>query len=280
MRPEDYPDQEPFSKIGALYHEEVQRLADGVKGIEVSVGADPYQGLYVYPAAAPNGDVLCVMHGGGWTNGYKEWMAFMAPALTARGVTVVSIGYRLAPAHVHPAQFQDCADAVAWVRAHIADHGGDPDRIFVSGHSAGGHLASLLALRADWRDARGLPTDVIKGALPISGTFVFGDGSGLSMRPRFLGDPALAMESDASPLTHIHAAAPPFLVAHGDKDFPHLQAQGEDFARQLTALGVSADILVLPDSDHLGASYESGRANGAWIGPAVDFMATTGGPSA
>lgn len=272
MRPEDYPEQEPFTSIGALYHNEVQRLAEGVAGVEVSIGDDPYQGICVYPASTPSGDVLCVMHGGGWTNGYKEWMAFMAPALNARGVTMVSIGYRLAPTHVHPVQFEDCADAVAWVYEHIADHGGDPDRIFVSGHSAGGHLSALLALRADWRVARGLPGDVIKGALPISGTFVFGDGSGLSMRPRFLGDPALGGESDASPLTHVHRDAPPFLIAHGDKDFPHLQAQGSDFSSRLTNLGVRADVLILPDSDHLGASYESGRADGAWVGAAVTFM--------
>jgi len=97
MRPEDYPPQEPFTAIGALYHARVIGLADAVGGIEWQHGADPYQSAVLYPAERPRGDVVALIHGGGWTNGYKEWMAFMAPALTGRGILVASLGYRLAP---------------------------------------------------------------------------------------------------------------------------------------------------------------------------------------
>lgn len=272
MRLEDYPSQEPFTEIGARYHAEVMRRGEGIEGIDVPVGADPYQSLAVYPAKAPRGDVLCLMHGGGWTNGYKEWMAFMAPALNARGVTVVSVGYRLAPQHVYPACLDDCADAIAWVYRSIADHGGDPARLFVGGHSAGGHLAALLALRTDWAGARGLPAELIRGALPISGTFWFGPDSGLSMRPRFLGDPSLGNDEDASPIKHVHEGAPPFLIAYGADDFPHLVAQAERFVAVLGEAGVPADTLVLPGCDHLGASYASGEPDGAWVAAADRFM--------
>ncbi|MEQ8442673.1 MAG: alpha/beta hydrolase [Alphaproteobacteria bacterium] len=273
MRPEDYPPQEPFSGIGAVYHDEVLRFSEGVEGFDVPIGDDPYQSLAVYPATTPNGDVLCLIHGGGWTNGYKEWMAFMAPALNARGITAVSFGYRLAPANVHPAQFEDCAAAVAWVYRNIARHGGNPDRIFVGGHSAGGHLSSLLALRTDWQAPLDLPDDIVTGALPISGTYLFGEGSGLSMRPRFLGDEALGNEGPASPMSHLRSGAPPFLVAYGSQDFPHLIEQARQFSQKLTNLGVSVSEIVLEGCDHLGASYASGEMDGLWINSVEAFLA-------
>ncbi len=269
MRPEDYPVQEPFSAIGERYHAEVMRLGADVEGTDIALGDDAYQSVAVYRAEKPAGPVLCLIHGGGWTNGYKEWMAFMAPALTAQGITVVSFGYRLAPVHVYPAQFDDCAKAIAWTWRHIAEFGGDPEQIHVAGHSAGGHLSALLALRTDWQTAHDVPTNVIKSALPISGTYLFGEGSGLSMRPRFLGDPELGNEAPASPLTHIRADAPPFLIAFGSKDFPHLITQARNFAEKLAAMGVRTETLELEDCDHLEASYASGEPNGAWVRAAV-----------
>ena len=172
MQPDDYPPQEPFTEIGARYHDTVMRRV--VDGHEVVHGGDPYQSLVVLAPGQPNGDVLCVMHGGGWTNGYKEWMTFMAPALNAHGVILVSLGYRLAPAHVFPAGLVDCQDGVRWVYRSIAEFGGDPGRLHVGGHSAGGHYCSLLALGRDWQTPRDLPENVIKGALPVSGTYYFG----------------------------------------------------------------------------------------------------------
>lgn len=272
MRPEDYPPQEAFSAIGARYHDEVLRLATGMEGEDVALGGDPNRSVALYRAAKPSGQVLCLLHGGGWTNGYKEWMAFMAPGLTARGVTTVSIGYRLAPRNIYPAQFEDCADAIEWVYSNISDFGGDPDRIHVGGHSAGGHLASLLALRTDWQAARGLPDTVIKSALPISGTYLFGDRSGLSMRPRFLGDPSLGNEVAASPMTHLRSDAPPFFVAYGTDDFPHLVQQAEVFTEALSRQGATVRTLTLDGRDHLGASYASGEPDGIWVRTALDFI--------
>jgi arylformamidase len=272
MRPEDYPPQEPFSEIGGRYHARVTELGAGVAGMEIRHGTDPYQSVTIYPAARPRGDVLCLIHGGGWTNGYKEWMAFMAPALTGRGITVATLGYRLAPQHVWPAGFEDVADGVAAVWRSAALHGGDPARIFVGGHSAGGHLASLLALRRDWQGPRGLPDAVVRGALPISGTYLFGAESGLSMRPRFLGDPSLANEAPASPMTHVAPGAPPFFVSWGEKDFPHLAVQARRFADALAASGVRVETMEIPAADHLGASYASAEADGDWVRAALAFM--------
>ncbi len=272
MRVDEYPPQEPFTAIGARYHEEVLRRGADVRGIDSHYGYDPYQSLTIVPAKKPNGDVLVALHGGGWTNGYKEWMLFMAPAVTAQGITFVSAGYRLAPQHVHPVQYDDVCDAIASLHTTIADHGGDPRRIFITGHSAGGHLAALVALRRDWRASRGLPHDVIRGALPISGTYVFGPQSGLSMRPRFLGPENGGAEGNASPMTHVAQGAPPFFVSYGTDDFPHLRRQAEDFVAAMRAQGNDVTTLELAGCDHLGASYASGEPQGEWIGKAAAWM--------
>lgn len=272
MRPEDYPAQEPLSDFARPYHEEVMRRADGIDGIEARYGGDPYQSVLLYPAAEPNGDVLAFIHGGGWTNGWKEWMSFMAPAMNARGVTFATVGYRLAPMHLFPSGYDDCLDATAWLVEHAAEHGGDPTRLFVGGHSAGGHYASLMAVRRDWQAGRGLEPDVIRGCLPLSGVFDFGPQSGLTMRPRFLGPEDSGNEGPASPLSQIDGKPPPFLIAYGDDDFPHLMTQAQKMADALERAGGDVERLELPKASHLGASLAAGDPDGLWVTTASAWM--------
>ena len=278
MRIDAYPPQEPLSPLGRGYHDRVMARGAGVDGHEFAYGDDPYRALTVFPAAAPSGDVLVFFHGGGWTSGWKEWMHFMAPALNAEGVTFVSAGYRLAPQHVFPTGADDAADAVAWVHAHIAEHGGDPARLFVGGHSAGAHYASLLAVTSAWRRARGLPPDVVRGALPVSGTYRFGADSGLSMRPRFLGPEGPNDAADAaSPLRRIEAdASAPHLVTHGSRDFAHLVVQASQMIEALGAVGVRTDLHILEGADHFEASLAAGDVASGWPARAAAWMRSIG----
>lgn len=276
MRLEDYPPQEPFSDFAKPYAEEVvRRGANAEPSAEVRYGEDPYQSIAIHAASDPNGDVLVFVHGGGWTSGYKEHMNFMAPAFTAAGVTFCSVGYRLAPQHLFPVGLNDVADAIGWIYDNIADHGGNRDRLFVGGHSAGGHYTPLLALTSDWQGSRGLPGDVIKGCLPISGVYQFGEGSGLSMRPRFLGAEDAETDRTASPIHHISAGAPPFLIAYGTEDFPHLRDQAERMIAALDSAAVPAGKIVFDGRDHFGASLAGGEADGPWVSQAIDWMAKT-----
>lgn len=273
MNPLDhYPPQEPLSPVGAAYAERILARGTGLQGGRFAYGADPYQSLTVFRPAAPTGEVLVFLHGGGWTSGYQEWMFFMAPALLAEGITFVSAGYRLAPQHAFPAGMDDSADAVAWTVRHIAAHGGDPARVFVGGHSAGGHYAALLAATTAWRRARGLPDRPLAGCLPVSGVYRFGEGSGLSVRPRFLGaDPQADVA--ASPLLRLEPdACPPFLLTWGSRDFPHLVAQAGAMAEALRAAQVPVQTLVLDGCDHFQASEACGDAGGAWVPHAAGWM--------
>ena len=117
--------------------------------------------------------VMCNIHGGGWRNGCKEWQAMLAPAVTLTPAIFASVDYRLAPEVKIEAIVDDCCDALALVYNTVEQYGGDPDRIFLSGHSAGGHLSSYLALRPDLLVERGLPANVIKACMPSSGIYVF-----------------------------------------------------------------------------------------------------------
>lgn len=261
--PVSYPPQEPFSEIGTQYHQRVLELGAGIDGQSFAYGDDPYQEVAVFSAPKPSGVVLAFLHGGGWTNGYKEWMAFMAPSLNASGITFVSIGYRLAPQVIWPTGVRDGAAGLRWIHDNIAGFGGDPARIVVGGHSAGGHYAAWLAVRNDWQAALGLPHEIVKGAAPVSGVYDFTVGNGMPGRPQFLADD-MANELDASPL-HTIKRTPPIFMSWGASDFPHLVAQAKKMKRMyLKNLG-RVDTLVLADCDHFEASYACGDLQGQWV---------------
>ena len=112
------------------------------------------------PVGARNAPVVIFWHGGGWTNGYRDYNTFMAPHITALGCVLVSPSYRLVTEAKFPAAFDDSLAALAHVSQHIASSGGDAKRIYLGGHSAGAHLAALVALRS---------TVSVRGCLPISG---------------------------------------------------------------------------------------------------------------
>jgi arylformamidase len=256
MNLHDYPPQEPLSEAGQAYSAECWRRSAGIPYREVAFGPDPYQKLLVFESKKPDGRVLLFWHGGGWTSGYKEWMGFMAPAFNAAGVTFISAGYRLAPQHVFPTGLDDCISALDWVREN------SPGRIFIGGHSAGGHYAALIACRGK---------SGIEGCLPISGVYEFGEGSGLSVRPRFLG-PDPATDRLASPRHVLQATMVPFLVAYGTRDFAHLIPQAQRFVAAVREAGGEAQELPLPERTHFTASYAGGEADGPWVPAALAFM--------
>jgi acetyl esterase/lipase len=263
MKLADYPAQEPLSEAGQAYSAECWRRSEGIVCEEVAFGSSPYQRLSIFEASKPGGFVLLFWHGGGWTSGYKEWMGFMAPALNAAGATLVSGGYRLAPEHVFPAGLDDCLAAVDWVSKSLQG------RLFIGGHSAGGHYAALIAARAGGK--------LVRGCLPLSGVFEFGEGSGLSARPRFLGADQ-RNDRIASPRFELALPLPPFLVAYGSSDFAHLIPQAQRFVAAVRTMGGEAEQLELAGRTHFTASYAAGEADGPWVKPAVAFMRRTIAP--
>lgn len=272
LRAEDYVQTEAIPPAAVAYRAEALRRSEGIEGIDCRYGEDIYQRIALFVPPRPNGTVLMYMHGGGWVSGFKEMLAFMAPGLTEAGILFASAGYRLAPAHVFPAGYDDAARAFAWLHANVSRYGGRPERIFVGGHSAGGHYAALLAVRRDWRDRLGLPEDAVRGCLPVSGVYDLTASGGLSQRPRFLGPEGSGSEREASPIFNIQGVPPPFLLAWGSQDFPHLVRQAPRMQQALLEAGGRAISTVLEGRTHFTASLATAEDDMPWRKRALEWM--------
>jgi acetyl esterase/lipase/enterochelin esterase-like enzyme len=206
---------------------------------------DERQKLDLYlPSGARDFPTLFFIHGGAWKGGSHAGFDRIGRTFARNGVAFVSVGYRLSPQVQHPAHIQDVARGFAWTVANISKYGGNPGAIFVSGHSAGGHLAALLATDENYLRAERLSLNNIKGAIPISGAFVVSP----KMKDVFGEDAAVCKK--ASPQTHVRAGLPPFLVLYADNDMPILMKQAEAFAPALKEKNVEATLIQEKDRNH------------------------------
>jgi arylformamidase len=213
------------------------------------------------PAAADvQRPAMVYVHGGGWRVGDRSRVGRKAAFFTERGWVFVSVNYRLLPEGRHPANVDDVAAAIAWVHDHAAEHGIDPDAIFVMGHSAGAHLAALVATNPAPLRRAGKPLSVIKGAIPID-TLAYDvprmleENSRMPHATVFGPDPEI--RRDASPQLHVAAGTgiPPFLIcySHGmtrGGDTALRAAAAEAFAAALRQAGIAADVVDGSDRDH------------------------------
>lgn len=179
--------------------------------------------------------VLMQIHGGAWTEkmGSKNEQALpLMNHMALRGWVCVSVDYRLSPTSTFPEAIIDCKEALVWIKHNIADYGGNPDFIVVTGGSAGGHLSSLLALTAndpDFQPGFEEEDTSLQGAVPFYGVYDFTDAEGHQKNDglkTMLEDSVMKLSreghlesySQVSPLHRVHADAPPFFIIHGDKD--------------------------------------------------------------
>lgn len=136
---------------------------------DVAFGPDALQKLDIYaPAQAKKAPTVIFVHGGEWTKHDKKTVHYKPKAFNDMGVIFVSTNYRLSPQDAHPAQVSDVAAAVAWVHNNIARYGGDPDNIFIMGHSAGCHLVTLVSLDPRYLKAVGLQPSNLRGVIAWS----------------------------------------------------------------------------------------------------------------
>ena len=159
--------------ILARWAQDSAHARDGSPGkrLDLRYGDGPGETLDLFPAAAPDAPVLVFIHGGYWRALDKSDHSFVAPSFVADGATVVVPNYALCPAVTIEQIAMQVVRAVAWTWRHIAAHGGDPSRIALAGHSAGGHLVAML-LACRWKQvADDLPQQPLRGALAISGLY-------------------------------------------------------------------------------------------------------------
>jgi acetyl esterase/lipase len=194
--------------------------------------------------------VLFFVHGGAWLHGDKSFLGVysgLGSFFARQGVGVVVTNYRLSPAVMHPEHVRDVARAFAWTHQHIAEYGGRPDQLFVCGHSAGGHLISLLVTDETYLKALGLGAKDVRGAIPVSGVYVIPNNK--TFATVFATDAEVRRQ--ASPQHHVKPALPPFLILYADKDYPACgKGPSEAFCKALKDKGNKAETVEAKESDH------------------------------
>ena len=219
--------------------------------LDVPFGPTLAEHLDVYPAPDTEGSggtpILIYVHGGFWVLRTSKEFGFVARGPASRRVATVVTNYALAPAVKIGEMVRQTRATVAWAYRNAESFGGDPHRLHVVGHSAGGHLVATL-LMTDWEGEYGLPRDVIKSACAISGLY------DLSPFPYTFLQPKLGLTADEvleySPILHVPDEAPPLLLPYGELETEGFRQQSEDFHAAWKAKGLETTLLPIPGKNH------------------------------
>ena len=257
----------PFPVLNSLGSDSAYRTVSTVRyGNETRQQLDVYQ-----PAVARKGIVVVFFYGGGWQTGQRDEYRFVAQALTRYGATVIIPDYRTYPTGVFPDFMHDAAAAVAWTQRHIAEYGGDPKKIYLVGHSAGAHIATLLALDKQYLVTQGLGTDILAGVVGLAAPTDFAATLEAKYRPAFGNQTELER---AQPIRYARADAPPLLLQHGADDSVVLPKNSLALAERITTLGGQARAQIYPDKGHPGLILFFSRLFGgsAILDDTLDFI--------
>jgi arylformamidase len=217
--------------------------------MRLAYGASEIEQLDVYRTKRPNGPVNVYVHGGAWRNGAAAEFAFLAEIFVNAGAHCVILDF----VNIDAASgnlmtmARQVRSAVAWVYKNAARFGGDPSRLYVSGHSSGGHLGGCVAT-TDWRGDFGLPGDLVKGALLCSGMYDLKPVR-LSARSNYVKFTD-EIEQELSAIRHLDRLNCPLALGYGTYETPEFQRQTRDFHGAVTAAGKPAKLLVGEGYNH------------------------------
>jgi prepilin-type processing-associated H-X9-DG protein len=276
---DNLPEQKKMGPEGEAYAAECLKRSRAVMRTERSLldqayGADYWQKVDLYlakDASLRNLPVLVFLHGGGWEFGYKEWMGYMAPAFTDMAI-FVSVSYRLIPQVRFPAHLDDTIAALAWVHRNIARHGGNPNRLFVGGHSAGAHLSALATLRRDLLAKAGVPDGAIRACFPVAGTYRFEIGELEARNKHLLAKPEDA--PSASPINYTAGNKVPFYVTWGEKDLENILKTSQPMVDALKAAGTPVEHRMFEGFDHFDISLDNANPDSEWTKKVREWMKT------
>jgi acetyl esterase/lipase len=253
------------------------RAQEVKRDIPYTKNAEKLQTLDVYsPPEAKSLPVVFWIHGGGWQAGDKADVYSKPQVLTGKGFVFVSTNYRLLPSVDMATLTRDVAKSIRWVHDHIAEHGGDPKRLFIMGHSAGAQLAALICTDDRYLKEEGLSLAIIKGCVPVDGdtydipamievaeTRLRLHGLPLPKfghRIKFGNDPA--KHKDFSAVTHIakDKGIPPFLILYV-AGHPDVTAQAQRLGNVLKDAGVPVTLFGAKETTHTKINADLGRSD-------------------
>jgi arylformamidase len=209
----------------------------------LAYGPTDIEKLDIYITKRPNAPINIFLHGGAWRSGNAKGAAYMSETFVDAGAHFISVDFNNAPEVDGNVMImaEQVRRAIAWVHKNAASFGGDPDRLYISGTSSGGHLAAV-ALTTDWQKDFGLPADTLKGGLCCSGMYDLYPVS-LSARAGYVKFTPEMIEK-LSPQRHLNKLVAPVIVAHGALETPEFQRQNREFAAAVKKAGKPVTFLI------------------------------------
>ena len=231
----------------------IDRVAGPASGVEkvhqASTGDHFEQRLIVYRAKDSDAPlpVFIFFHGGAWAHGSPIDYGFIARNVAPEGYVVVLGGYRMNEPGRYPAMLEDTAAVVGWTHRNIANYGGDPERLFLSGHSAGAYNVAQVALEPRWLAQEQVPSSAIRGVVGLAGPYDFYPFDTDRSRAAF---ESVGAGAESQPVNHARADAPPMLLVHGEDDTVVRIRNSRALEKALGEAGARVETLYLPGKTH------------------------------
>jgi acetyl esterase/lipase len=237
--------------------------------LDLAYGDNARQRLDVYrPRKAGNGKVVIFFYGGSWRTGSKTDYRFVAEALTSRGFIVVLPDYRVYPEVMFPKFLEDSATAVRWVHDHISRFSGDPNNIYLMGHSAGAHIAALLTLDAHYLADVGLERKTIRATAGLSGPYDFTPNPW--DRPVFgLATNDTYINLNIEPIHFVDGKEPPMLLLQGLCDKIVAPFNTTNLAARIRETGGQVEVITYPNRAHATVALAL-ASKFHWLAPVLD----------
>ncbi len=269
-----------FGDFQASFAAAIQIKRDILYSSGSSSGTENLLDVYYPKDLSKVKDVLVFIHGGSWNSGKKETYWWLGRNMAHKNVVTVVINYSLSPVYQYEKMAADCAKALKWVSENASSFGGDPNNIFVMGHSAGGHLAALIH-----SDPRFFKKEEIND--PIKG-LILNDPFGLDMfeylsraeedyntssfKNTFSTDKEIWKA--ASPLYYLNNFKAPALMFVGERTYPAIQIQSERLGKELLALNRRAELKIIPKKKHIPMIIQMICRGNVLYDYILDFMKT------
>ena len=229
--------------------------------LRLAYGTGEIEKLDIHKTSLPNAPVNVYVHGGAWRNGQAKDFAFPAEVFVNAGAHFVVVDFAQVTdtgGDLMP-MIRQVRNAVAWVYRNAASFGGDPERIYITGHSSGAHLSGCTLI-TDWQKEFGLPANIIKGGLLISGMYDLKPVR-LSKRSEYV-QFTDEIEQALSSLRHLDKLNAPIIVAYGTQETPEFQRQSRDFAAAVKAAGKPVELIVGEGFNHFEMQETLGNPYG------------------
>ncbi len=242
---------------------------------DIAYGDVQRQRLDIYlptQRSAQGSPVVVFFYGGGWEGGDKKDYKFVGEALSSHGITVVIPDYRVYPEVVFPDFVDDAAAAVAWTRANIRRYAGDEQQLFLAGHSAGAHIASLLALNPDYLEKYALTPGNVQGMIGLAGPYDFLPLKSDTLKIIF------GLENQrwqSQPINFVSGDNPPMLLLVGERDLTVWPRNSYRLADKITEQGGDVTLIKFPDYGHVSMVAKLAkplRGDGALLQPILSFI--------